>query len=225
MIQEAIQALRSSHFVLIHDDKGRENEIDMVIAGEKISPEHIAVMRKDGGGLICLAISQDFAFKLGLTYMQNILQAVSSINPVFAKLTSGKSPYGDDPSFSIAINHRGTYTGITDFDRALTISKMSEICKRIDTGGINEFANNFRAPGHVPILIASKKLLQDRTGHTELCIYLAQLANLTAAMVICEMLDNETHRALSITKAKTYSTKYQIPLLEADELRACAKVA
>ena len=225
MIQEAIQALRSSHFVLIHDDKGRENEIDMVIAGEKISPEHIAVMRKDGGGLICLAISHDSAFKLGLTYMQNILQAVSSINPVFAKLTSGKSPYGDDPSFSIAINHRDTYTGITDFDRALTISKMSEICKRIDTGGINEFANSFRAPGHVPILIASKKLLQDRTGHTELCIYLAQLANLTAAVVICEMLDNETHRALSITKAKTYSTKYQIPLIEADELRACAKVA
>jgi len=225
LIQEAIQALRSSHFVLIHDDKGRENEIDMVIAGEKISPEHIAVMRKDGGGLICLAISHDSAFKLGLTYMQNILQAVSSINPVFAKLTSGKSPYGDDPSFSIAINHRDTYTGITDFDRALTISKMSEICKRIDTGGINEFANCFRAPGHVPILIASKKLLQDRTGHTELCIYLAQLANLTAAVVICEMLDNETHRALSITKAKTYSTKYQIPLIEADELRACAKVA
>jgi len=225
LIQEAIQALRSSHFVLIHDDKGRENEIDMVIAGEKISPEHIAVMRKDGGGLICLAISHDSAFKLGLTYMQNILQAVSSINPVFAKLTSGKSPYGDDPSFSIAINHRDTYTGITDFDRALTISKMSEICKRIDTGGINEFANSFRAPGHVPILIASKKLLQDRTGHTELCIYLAQLANLTAAVVICEMLDNETHRALSITKAKTYSTKYQIPLIEADELRACAKVA
>lgn len=225
MIQEAIQALRSSHFVLIHDDKGRENEIDMVIAGEKISPEHIAVMRKDGGGLICLAISHDSAFKLGLTYMQNILQAVSSINPVFAKLTSGKSPYGDDPSFSIAINHRDTYTGITDFDRALTISKMSEICKRIDTGGINEFANCFRAPGHVPLLIASKKLLQDRTGHTELCIYLAQLANLTAAVVICEMLDNETHRALSITKAKTYSTKYQIPLIEADELRACAKVA
>ena len=181
MIQEAIQALRSSHFVLIHDDKGRENEIDMVIAGEKISPEHIAVMRKDGGGLICLAISHDFAFKLGLTYMQNILQAVSSINPVFAKLTSGKSPYGDNPSFSIAINHRDTYTGITDFDRALTISKMSEICKRIDTGGINEFANNFRAPGHVPILIASKKLLQDRTGHTELCIYLAHLANLTGS--------------------------------------------
>ena len=225
MIQEAIQALRSSHFVLIHDDKGRENEIDMVIAGEKISPEHIAVMRKDGGGLICLAISHDSAFKLGLTYMQNILQAVSSINPVFAKLTSGKSPYGDDPSFSIAINHRDTYTGITDFDRALTISKMSEICKRIDTGGINEFANCFRAPGHVPLLIASKKLLQDRTGHTELCVYLAQLANLTAAVVICEMLDNETHRALSITKAKTYSTKYQIPLIEADELRACAKVA
>jgi 3,4-dihydroxy 2-butanone 4-phosphate synthase len=102
---------------------------------------------------------------------------------------------------------------------------MSEICKRIDTGGINEFANCFRAPGHVPLLIASKKLLQDRTGHTELCIYLAQLANLTAAVVICEMLDNETHRALSITKAKTYSTKYQIPLIEADELRACAKVA
>ena len=64
MIQEAIQALRSSHFVLIHDDKGRENEIDMVIAGEKISPEHIAVMRKDGGGLICLSYFTRFCVQI-----------------------------------------------------------------------------------------------------------------------------------------------------------------
>ena len=141
-------------------------------------PQHIATMRNDAGGLLCLAIANEITVKLGLVYMHEIIQSLSNINPIFSKLTSGKSPYGDKPSFSIAVNHRDTYTGITDVDRALTISKMAEVCKEIDSSGIDEFAKNFRAPGHIPILIASKGLLQERMGHTELCIYLTQLARL-----------------------------------------------
>ena len=59
-----------------------------------------------------------------------------------------------------------------DTDRALTISKMAEVCKKINFVSINDFTRNFRTPGHIPILIASKGLLRDRMGHTELCIYL-----------------------------------------------------
>ena len=153
-IEEAIDMLRDGKFVLVHDDKGREDEIDMVMAAEYITPKNIATMRNDAGGLLCLAISNEITTKLGLAYMHDIIQNLSSINPIFSKLTYGKSPYGDKPSFSIAINHRDTYTGITDIDRALTISKMAEICRKIDSGGVKEFAENFRTPGHVPILIA-----------------------------------------------------------------------
>ncbi len=224
-IEEAIDMLRHGKFVLVHDDKGREDEIDMVMAAEYITPKDIATMRNDAGGLLCLAISNEITTKLGLAYMHDIIQSLSSINPVFSKLTYGKSPYGDKPSFSIAINHRDTYTGITDIDRALTISKMAEICKKIDSGGVEEFAKNFRTPGHVPILIASKGLLEERRGHTELCVYLAQMSKLAPAVVICEMLDSITHRALSINKAKEYADIKGITLLEASQLKTHAKAA
>ncbi|HKR57577.1 MAG TPA: 3,4-dihydroxy-2-butanone-4-phosphate synthase, partial [Candidatus Nitrosopolaris sp.] len=124
----ALTALREGRFVLVHDDKGRENEIDMILPAEHVSPSHIAAFRTIAGGLICLAVSHEIAVKLGLVYMHDILHGLSRINPMFKKLTSGKTPYGDRPSFSISVNHRDTYTGITDFDRALTITKMAEVC-------------------------------------------------------------------------------------------------
>jgi 3,4-dihydroxy 2-butanone 4-phosphate synthase len=224
-LAEAIVALKAGRFVLVHDDKGRENEIDMVVAAEHVKSRHIATMRNDAGGLVCLAIANEITAKLGLVYMHDMIADMGRVNPVFSKLTEGKAAYGDKPSFSISVNHRSTYTGITDYDRALTISKMAEICKSIDNGAVEEFAKNFRAPGHVPILIASKRLLHDRMGHTELCVYLAKLAGITPAVAICEMMDSTTHKALTIEAAQVYASKSSIPLIEASELKAHAKVA
>jgi 3,4-dihydroxy 2-butanone 4-phosphate synthase len=224
----AIAALKAGRFVLVHDDKGRENEIDMVVAAEHVKPHHIAAMREDAGGLLCLAIAHEITTKLGLLYMHDIIAGVGNVNPVFAKLVQGRSAYGDKPSFSVSVNHRSTFTGITDLDRALTISEMAKVCKNIDNGGVAEFANNFRAPGHVPILIASKRLLEERMGHTELCIYLMKLAGMTPAVAICEMMDSTTHRALSIDRAQEYAKRSGIQLVEASELKEAhqkAKVA
>ena len=225
MLSEAIAALKAGRFVLVYDGKGRENEIDMVVAAERIKPHHIATMRKDAGGLVCLAVANEITSKLGLVYMHDMIAGMGKVNPVFSKLTEGKAAYGDKPSFSISVNHRDTYTGITDNDRALTVLKMAEVCKNIDAGGMDDFAKNFRAPGHVPILIASKRLLHDRMGHTELCVYLAKLAGLTPAVVICEMMDSTTHRALTIEAVREYAGKSGIPLVDASELKAHAKVA
>lgn len=218
-VEEAIIALRKGRFVLVHDEIRREDEIDMVMAAEHINPHHIATFRKVAGGLICLAITNESAVKLGLVYMHDIIEGLSGINPVFGKLTAGRSPYGDKPSFSISVNHRKTYTGITDIDRSLTIMKMAEVCKKIESNGIEEFSNNFRAPGHVPILIASKGLLHGRAGHTELCVHLMNIAGLIPAVAICEMLDSTTNMALSIKKAKKYANKNNIPLLESSQLK------
>jgi len=218
-LSDAISALRAGRFVLVHDDKGREDEIDMVIAAEHVKPQHIATMRENAGGLLCLAIANEITTKLGLLYMHDIIADVGKVNPVFAKLVEGRAAYGDMPSFSVSVNHRSTYTGITDQDRSLTISEMAKICKNIDNGGPAEFARNFRAPGHVPILIASKGLLRERNGHTELCVFLMKLAEMTPAVAICEMMDSATHRALSIDKAADYAKKSGIPLVEASELK------
>ena len=221
-VEDAIAALQTGKFILLHDDKEREDEVDMLFPAEHIRPHHVATMRNDAGGLICLAIPNEIATKLGLIYMHDILVDLSKVNQIFSKLTHGKSPYGDKPSFSISVNHRDTYTGITDADRALTIVTMAKICKNIDCGGVDEFGKDFRAPGHVPILIASRGLIQQRIGHTELSIYLSNLAGVTPAVVVCEMLDSNTHRALSLKMAKNYAMEADIPFLESSQLRRVA---
>ncbi len=228
MLANAISALKSGRFVLVHDDEGRENEIDMVVAAEHVTPAHVAAMRQDAGGLLCLAIANEVTTKLGLVYMHDMIADMGRVNPLYSKLAEGRAAYGDKPSFSISVNHRQTYTGITDSDRALTISRMARVCKNIENGGVEEFARDFRAPGHVPILIASRRLLAERAGHTELCVYLTKLAGITPAVAICEMMDGQTHRALSIEKARGYAKRFGIPLVEASELKEAhqkAKVA
>jgi 3,4-dihydroxy 2-butanone 4-phosphate synthase len=222
-LEDAIVAFSAGKFVLIHDDKGRENEVDMVIAAEFVTPEHVGIMRRHAGGLICTAITSEVALKLGLMYMHDILEHMSTTAPMLSKIASSKAPYGDRPAFSISVNHRDTYTGITDYDRALTINKIADVCKNINSDGPERFSNSFRAPGHVPILIASKGLLDDRIGHTELCVYLAQVSGLIHSVVMCEMLDLNTHHALTIDEAKKYAKENSILILEGSQLTNYAK--
>lgn len=218
-IKEAIEALRDGKFVLIHDSESRENEIDMVKAAQHICSSNIATMRNDAGGLICLAIPHEIASKLNLIFMHDLLYSASKNNPSLSKMISSIAPYGDRPSFSITINHIDTFTGITDKDRALTITAMSNVCSKIDTDGTHEFFKKFRSPGHVHILIGAKELLKERSGHTELSIKLMEHANLIPAVVICEMLDSETGGSLSMDKAIEYSKKHNIPLLESSQIK------
>lgn len=219
LVEDAVRALRDAKFIMIHDGESRENEVDMVKAAQYINPQDIATMRNDAGGLICLAISDEIASKLKLTYMHNLLHFASKNNPSLSKIISSLAPYGDRPSFSITINHVDTFTGITDIDRALTITKMSEICSDINNYGKYEFSKKFRSPGHVPILIAAKELLKERSGHTELSIQMIKLANLIPAVVICEMLDSDTGGALKVDKAIEYSKRFNIPLVESLQIK------
>lgn len=222
-LEDAIVAFSAGKFLLVHDGKGRENEVDMVIAAEFVTPEHVGIMRRHAGGLICTAITSEVALKLGLMYMHDILEHMSTTAPMLSKISSSKAPYGDRPAFSISVNHRDTYTGITDYDRALTINKIADVCKNINSDGPERFSNSFRAPGHVPILIASKGLLDDRIGHTELCVYLAQVSGLIHSVVMCEMLDLNTHHALTIDEAKKYAKENSILILEGSQLTNYAK--
>ncbi|HEY7226519.1 MAG TPA: 3,4-dihydroxy-2-butanone-4-phosphate synthase [Nitrososphaeraceae archaeon] len=219
LVQDAVRALSNGKFILIHDSESRENEVDMVKGAQYINPQDIATMRNDAGGLICLAISGEIASKLKLIFMHDLLLYASKNNPSLSKMVNSIAPYGDRPSFSITVNHVDTFTGITDIDRALTITKMAEICSDIDNFGKYEFFKKFRSPGHVPILIAAKKLLKERTGHTELSVQLMRLANLIPTVVICEMLDSDTGGALTVNKAIEYSARYKIPLVESLQIK------
>jgi len=221
-LEEAISSLRRGDFILLHDGGKRENEVDMVIAAEFVSPEHIARMRNDAGGLICMSINHAFATRLGLDYMHEILSSSKKFDSDSKKMIIGTAPYGDRPSFSISINHKNTFTGITDKDRALTISEMAKLYNTKNNRK-EVFTSNFKTPGHVPMLIASEGLLSNRLGHTEMSIYLMKLAGLTPVAAICEMLDSQTYNALSTEKAKQYATDNSMPYFNGTELVKFAK--
>ncbi|MEM4398463.1 MAG: 3,4-dihydroxy-2-butanone-4-phosphate synthase [Candidatus Nitrosocaldus sp.] len=173
-LEEAIDALSRGRFVLLHDGKDREDEVDMLIPAQFVTPRSIATMRRDAGGLICLALGYKIASRLGLFYMHDLLNL--ALNGRLKGIVSTCSPYGDRPAFSITINHRDTYTGVTDRDRALTISSMARVAESVLNGedGVAEFITSFRSPGHVPLLIAANNLLKERRGHTEMAIYMAE---------------------------------------------------
>ena len=97
-LNEAISALKAGKIVMVYDGKGRENEVDLVVAAEHTKPEHISSLRNDAGGLICLAITHEVATKLGLVFMHYMIASFGKINPLFSKLTEGRAAYGDKPS-------------------------------------------------------------------------------------------------------------------------------
>jgi 3,4-dihydroxy 2-butanone 4-phosphate synthase len=217
-LESGLQSLKRGEFVLLFDSAGRENEIDMVVAAEYVTPEHVARMRQYAGGLLCIAIDSDFGNSLGLRYMHDIL--AESLTD--KEMIMGLAPYGDRPTFSISINHYQTYTGITDKDRSLTIREMAKIFD-VDNKK-KKFVSSFKTPGHVPLLLASKGLLQNRQGHTEMSVYLTKLAGLTPVTAICEMMDAETYTALSVEKAEKYARQNAIPLIDGKELLEYSKV-
>lgn len=223
-LNEVISSLKRGDFVLLHDAGKRENEVDMVVAAEFVTPAHIARMRQNAGGLVCLAINNSFAESLGLRYMYDILSNSREVDPDSKRMIMGIAPYGDQPSFSISINHVQTYTGITDRDRALTIKEMANLFKSLNGNKKQEFISSFKAPGHVPLLIARNGLLSKRLGHTEMSVYLMELAKLSPAAAICEMLDSESYTALSVEKAKKYARENVIPFIEGKELFEFSKV-
>ena len=222
-LEEAISSLKHGNFILLHDGSKRENEVDMVIAAEFVTPEHIARMRNDAGGLICMSINNAFATSLGLDYMHEILFNSQKFDSESKKMIIGTAPYGDRPSFSISINHKNTFTGITDKDRALTIFEMSKLYNIENDKKKQIFNSTFKTPGHVPMLIASEGLLSNRLGHTEMSIYLTKLAGLTPVTAICEMLDSQTYNALSTEKAIKYAADNAIPYFDGTELVKFAK--
>jgi 3,4-dihydroxy 2-butanone 4-phosphate synthase len=220
-IKQAIEDLQKGKFILIFDDDSREAETDLVIASEFVTPNSIKTMRKDGGGLIFLMISQEIAKKLQLPFLADMYTNIENKYPVLKKLVPDDIPYDSKSSFSLYINHRETFTGITDNDRSITMKKFAELANRVKTlndgTAINEFGKEFRSPGHVPICIAAKNLLDERKGHTELVITMMKLAELTPIGSGCEIM-GDNGKALSKDKVKKYAKDNNLVFLEGSEI-------
>ncbi len=217
--ERALDEFRAGRFVLLHDSNSRENEVDMVIRARAVGPKQVAMMRQDAGGLICVALRADIADSFGIPYLTDIYRAAQAKFKVLEAAWPNDIPYDERSAFSITVNHRRTFTGVTDLDRALTISELGNLGERAANGGlIDEFGSNFRSPGHVHLLRAAKGLLAERRGHTELVTALAEIAGVTPVVAICEMLDGRTNRALQGADAMEYARKHGMELLEGAEI-------
>jgi 3,4-dihydroxy 2-butanone 4-phosphate synthase len=206
-VDRAVEAFRRGRPVCIHDAADREGETDLVYPAGAVTPDAVARLRNDAGGLVCVALSDEVADTFELPFRQETLDhpAAAEHNLV----------YDDRSSFSLTVNHRDTHTGITDEDRALTIGALADAAAAPDE---TEFAATFRAPGHVHLLRAAGGLLDDRQGHTELGIALADAADIPKAVVVCEMLDGEAGRALDPRDAAEYATRQGFPYIEGSQL-------
>ena len=208
-----VSAFAAGEPVLIHDSEDREGETDLVYPAGAVTPEAVERMRSDAGGLICVAFPDAVASAFGLPFLREALD-----HPAAAGHELG---YDERSSFSLSVNHRETFTGVTDSDRALTITELASAATAAAAGHEDTpeaFAEQFRAPGHVPLLRAAPDGLADRTGHTELALALAEAADTSPAIVVCEMLDGDTGTALSPEAARAYADAHGLVYVEGRQL-------
>ncbi len=219
MIEEALKHFRMGKPVLIYDFDDREGETDIAIPAISVTPKSVAMMRKDGGGLICVALHPKACDRLGIPFMHDVIEVASEKIPSLKSFVNYDIRYDSRSSFAIWVNHRDTFTGITDVDRALTIRRLGEIVDYVMIKGKEfDLGREFRSPGHVAVLRASDNLVYERVGQTELSVALAEMAGIAPAVAICEMLDDETGRALSKKKAKEYAEDKGLPFVEGKDI-------
>ena len=168
--------------------------------------------------------SHHIADKLQLPYLADVYENINTSYPVMQALVPNDILYDTKSSFSLYINHRETFTGITDNDRSLTMQRFATLIDDIQatdlptSEAIKRFGNEFRSPGHVPICVAAKKLLQEREGHTELVVSLLLMADLIPAGSGCEMMA-DNGRALSKTDAQKYAKDHKLVFITSDEVK------
>lgn len=220
-LENALNAYRNGRSVVVYDADGREEECDFFLPAEFCGHQHIRTMRKDGGGLIFLMVRPDVRDGLGLPFLQEVFPRYSRDFPVFRALISDDIPYDTRSSFSIAINHRETFTGITDRDRALTVREFGELSLKMrdmdDAEALSYFGEHFRTPGHIAICIASDRILETRFGHTELSCALSTMAGLSGVSVGCEIMGDDGN-AKPKEEVREYCRKNNIPFLEGKQI-------
>ncbi len=225
-ILKAVDAIKQGKMFLLFDAEGREAETDLTILAQAVKPEDVKLMRKDGGGLICVALDPIACEEMGLPFMADVIRSANEYSTALGTTVEkgGDLRYDSRSSFSIWVNHRDTRTGIPDNDRAITIKKLGDIVEQVLAGKKVNFGSEFRTPGHVATLRAAKGLVNERLGQTELSIALAKIADVTPAMVVCEMLDDNTGRALHKEEAKTYAEENGMVFVEGSEVIEAYKI-
>ena len=184
-VQDIVAELRAGRMVILVDEEDRENEGDLVLAADFVTPEAINFMAKFGRGLICLTLSQERCQHLNLPTM----------------VKNNGSSFGTNFTASIEAAE-GVTTGISAHDRALTIKKAVAFGAK---------ASDLVSPGHVFPIMAQPGGVLVRAGHTEAGCDLAMMAGLTPASVICEIM-NEDGTMARLPELLVFAKEHQLKI-------------
>ncbi len=185
-VKDALEDIRQGKMVILVDDEDRENEGDLCMAAEMVTPEAVNFMAKEGRGLICLTLTEDRADHLGLPLM----------------VQENSSSFGT--AFTVSIEaRRGVTTGISAADRAQTI----QVALADET-----VAQDLARPGHVFPLRAKKGGVMVRAGQTEGSVDLARMAGLKPSGMICEIMNDDGTMA-RMPELREFAKKHQLRIV------------
>ena len=165
-VEEVIEDFRNGRIVIVVDDEDRENEGDFIVAAEKITPEIVNFMLKEGRGVLCAPLSEERCAELGLNMMEE----------------NNTSLLGTPFTVTVDLLGNGCTTGVSIHDRAATIRALADPATR---------ATDLGRPGHINPLRARQKGVLRRPGHTEAAIDLARLAGLQPAGALIEIMNED----------------------------------
>ena len=190
-VEEAIAEIRAGRFIIILDDENRENEGDLMMAAENVTPEAINFMARFGRGLICMPMTAQRLRELDVPLMTS--QNTESMGT----------------AFTVSVDARiNTTTGISAFDRATTVHAL------IDP---NTGRSDLVTPGHLFPLQAKEGGVLRRTGHTEACVDLARLAGLQPAGVIVEIMNDDGTMA-RLPELEKFAQEHGLKMLTIESL-------
>lgn len=189
-IEEAIEDIKLGKMIVVVDDEDRENEGDLLMAAELVTPEAINFMARQAGGLICMPIVKERLDELNIDMMV--------YNNTDAKQTA----------FTVSIDAADCATGISAHERAHTILKVFDM---------NAKPTDFTRPGHIFPLVARKNGVLVRAGHTEAAVDLARMAGLYPAGVICEIM-NEDGSMARVPQLKEYIARHDLKMITIADL-------
>jgi 3,4-dihydroxy-2-butanone 4-phosphate synthase len=190
-VELALLALLRGQFVVVADDASRENEGDLIIAAEKLTPQALSFMLRHTSGVVCVALTDERADELELPLMVP------------------ENSESQRTAFTVTVDLRhGTTTGISAADRSAAIRALAQ-------PGIG--ADSFLRPGHVFPLRARAGGVLERRGHTEAAVDLARLAGFEPAGALCEIVDAEGEM-LRGAELERFARRHKLPFLHIADL-------
>ena len=191
-IENALKYLKQGQMIILVDAKNRENEGDLLVLADHVTPEHIIFMANKGKGLICVPITQERAQELELSFM-----------------SPHKECKINDTAFTYSVDFKvGTTTGVSAFDRAKTAKAIA--CKE-------SRPLDFKKPGHMFPLIGHPEGLEKRQGHTEGSIELARLAQASEVAIICEIMQEDGHM-MRMQQLQEFAKEHNLPIVSIQEI-------